>query len=149
MKKWILFRFWFKLPFDAAAFWVLESCLIQEFPQNDVLDCCEQIFHEGCVCGSRQVIVDLPIFACRGVLHQESAPDKVPETWTTLLFSVAARHRNTGSGQKFEHLIIAKLIFTKHTKNILHVKKYLIRTFVRSMFELLSIQTRVPVPGGG
>ena len=148
MKKWILFRFWFKLPFDAAAFWVLESCLIQEFPQNDVLDCCEQIFHEGCVCGSRQVIVDLPIFACRGVLHQESAPDKVPETWTTLLFSVAARHGNTGSGQKFEHLIIAKLIFYKTHKKYFTCKKYLIRTFVRSMFELLSIQTRVPVPGG-
>lgn len=60
---------------------------------------------------------------------------------------MAGRHGNTGSGQKFEHLIVAKLIFTKLTKNILHVKKYLIRTFVRSMFELLSIQTRVPVPG--
>ena len=76
MKKWILFRFWY----NAAAFRVLESCLIQEFPQNDVLDCCEQIFHEGCVCGSCQVIVDLPIFARGGVLHQESAPDKVPDT---------------------------------------------------------------------
>ena len=29
---------------------------------------------------------------------------------------MAARHGNLGSGQKFEHLIVAKLIFTKYTK---------------------------------